>query len=73
MVKFARSASAAQGFAGSNSGHGNGTAHQAMLRLCLTCHNWKDAQLRIHNYVLGGFGEKKEKNKILKKKAKIKE
>ena len=32
VVKFAHSASEAQSFAGSNPGHGHGTAHQAMLR-----------------------------------------
>ena len=32
VVKFERSALAAQGFAGSNPGHGHGTTHQTMLR-----------------------------------------
>ena len=32
VVKFARSALAAQGFAGSDPGHGPSTAHQAMFR-----------------------------------------
>ena len=32
VVKFTRCASAALGFAGSDPGHGHGTAHQAMLR-----------------------------------------
>ena len=39
VVKFVRSASAAQGFTGSNPGHGHGTACQAMLRRHPTCHN----------------------------------
>ena len=39
VVKFAYSASAAQGFAGSNPAHGHGTAHQAMLRQRPTSHN----------------------------------
>ena len=52
---------AAQGFVGSTPGHGHGTTHQATLGRCPTCHSWKDPQLRIHNYVPGGFGEKKEK------------
>ena len=39
VVKFARSASAAQGFAGSDPGRGHGTAHQAMLRQHPTCHS----------------------------------
>ena len=67
MVKFAHFALAAQGFMGSDPGHGHGTAHQAMLRWRPTCHNWKDPQLKIYNYVLGGFGEKKEKKNPKKK------
>ena len=39
VVKFTLSALVAQGFAGSDPGHGHGTAHQAMLRQCPTCHN----------------------------------
>ena len=39
VVKFARSALAAQGFTGSNPGCGHGTAYQAMLRRRPTCHN----------------------------------
>ena len=39
VVKFAHSAWAAQGFTGSNPGHGCGTAHQAMLKQRPTCHN----------------------------------
>ena len=39
VVKFARSTSAAQGFAGSDPERGHGTAHQAMLRWGPTCHN----------------------------------
>ena len=63
MVGFVRSALVARGFAGSDPGRGHGTARQAMLRRCLTCHSWKDPQLKIHNCVPGGFGEKKEKKK----------
>ena len=59
---------AAQCFVGSNPGHGHGIAHQTTLRQHPICHNQKDPQRRIYNYVPGGFGEKKEKNKILKKK-----
>ena len=36
VVKFTRSASEAQGFAGSAPGHRPSTTHQAMLRWCLT-------------------------------------
>ena len=58
---------AAQCFVGSNPGHGHGTAHQTTLRQRPTGHSWKDPQLRLYTYVPGGFGEKKEKNKIFKK------
>ena len=66
MVKFSSSAWAARGFSGSNPGHGHGTAHRATLRQHPTWHNWKDSQLKMHNYVPRGFGEKKEKIKIFK-------
>ena len=59
---------AAQCFIGLNPGCGHGTARRATLRQRPTCHNWEDPQQRIYNYVLGGFGEKNEKNKIFKKK-----
>ena len=39
VIKFACSTSAAQGFAGSDPGHGHGTARQAVLRQHPTCHN----------------------------------
>ena len=45
VVKCAHSALAAQGFTSSDSGHGRGTALQAMLRWRLTEHNQKDLQL----------------------------
>ena len=60
VVKFACTALVAQGFAGSDPGCGHGAAHQTMLR------RRPRAQLerpttKIYDYVLGGFGEKKEK------------
>ena len=55
---------AAQCFVGSYPGRGHGTAHQTTLRQRPTCHNEKDPQQRIYNYVLGGFGEKKEKENL---------
>ena len=64
--EFVHSASEAQGFTGSDPGRRHGTAHQATLRQHPTCHNQKDPQRRIYKYVLGGFGEKKEKIKSLK-------
>ena len=57
----------AQRFVGSNPGCGHGTAHQTTLRQHPTCHNQKDPQRGIYNYVRGGFGEKKAKIKSLKK------
>ena len=66
VVKFTSSDSVAQGFTGLNPGHGHGTAHQAMLRQCPTCHNWRDPQLKYTIMYWGAYGEKKEKN--LKKK-----
>ena len=58
----------AQCFVGSNPRRGHGTAHQTTLRQRPTCQTMKYPQQRIYNYVPGGFGEKKEKNKIFKKK-----
>ena len=59
----------AQCFIGLGPGCGHGTAHWATLRQHPTCHNRKDPQRKIYNYVPGGFGEKKEKKlKIFKKK-----
>ena len=66
VVEFMHSASAAQGFTGSDPGRGHGAAHQTMLRWHPTCHNQKHPQLKVHNYVPEGFGEKKEKIKSLK-------
>ena len=62
----------AQCFVGSNPGRGHGSAHQTTLRQHPTCHNYEDPQRRIYNYVPGGFGEKKGKNKIFKQKQKQK-
>ena len=61
LVTFMRSASAAQGFTGSDPGHGHGTTHQAMLRQHPTCHNWKDPQLKY--YILGDLGRKSKKKR----------
>ena len=52
---------AAQCLIASNPGHIHGTAHQTTLRQRPTCHNQKDPQRRIYNYVPGGFGEKRKK------------
>ena len=66
MVKFARSAAAAQGFAGLDPGRGHGTTHQATLRRRPICHNWKDLQLRYTAVYQGRFGEiKQEKKKFI--------
>ena len=62
---------AAQCFVGSGPGRGHGTARRAALRRRPACHNWRDPQQRVYSYVPGGFGEKKEKNKIFKKKKNV--
>ena len=60
---------AAQCFVGSNPGRGHGTAHQTTLRPHPTCHNYEGPTMKsVYNYVPGGFGDKKEKIKSLKKK-----
>ena len=60
-----RSASVAQSFAGSDPGCGHSTARQAMVRWHPTCHI-EGPTTEIYNYVLWGFGEKKqEKTKRL--------
>ena len=63
MVKFAFSASAVQGFAGLDPGHGHGTTHQAMLRRHPTCHNQKDLQLEYTLCTGGLWGEEEEGEK----------
>ena len=63
MVKFTRCAAAAEGFAGLDPGRRHGTARQTTLRWRPTCHNYRDSQLKVCNYVLGGFGEKKAEKK----------
>ena len=60
MVEFVHSASATQGFAGSDPGCGRGTAHQAMLRQRSHIARPGGPTTRIYSYVLGGFGEKKK-------------
>ena len=70
MVKFARSASAAQGFTGSDTGRGGpNTTHQDMLRQCPMHHNQKDLQLEYTTMSWGGrlWGEEEEKKKKKKK------
>ena len=61
VVKFVCSPSAAQGFAGSDPGRGHGTACQAVLRRRPTYR--ARGTTRIYNYALGGFGEKKKKER----------
>ena len=62
VVKLVRSASAAQGFAGSDPGRGQGTTHWAMLRRHPTCHHCRDPQLKYATMYWGALGRKK-KNK----------
>ena len=64
VVKFARSVSVAQGFAGLDYGWGHGTTHQAMLRWHPTQHNHKDLALEyitMYWETLGGRRRKKRK------------
>ena len=63
VVKLAHSAAAAQGFSGSDPGGGHGTAHQATLRWCPTCHNQKDPQLKYTTIYWGDLGRKNRKKK----------
>ena len=63
VVKIVCSTLAAQGFAGSNPGCRHSTAHQAMLRLCPTCHNQKDPQLKYTTVHWGHLGRKSRKKK----------
>ena len=58
MVKFLRSASAAQGFPSSDPGHGHGHT-EAMSHIAQP----ESLIARIYNYVLQGFGEKRKKKK----------
>ena len=60
----------AQGFASLDPRRGHGTARWAMLRQHPMCHNWKDLQVKIHDCVLWGFGDKKVEEKKRKKKRK---
>ena len=61
VVKFVRSTSAAQGFAGSNPGLGPGTSHQAMRRQCPTQQSQTDLQLE---YTTMYFGEKEKRRRL---------
>ena len=63
MVKFGHSPSVAQGFAGSDSGCRPSTTHQAILEVASHIEKLEGPTTRIYNYVLGGFGKKKKKEK----------
>ena len=54
VVKFMLSTSAAQGFTGSDPGHAQVVSHMPKLEGLTT---------KMYNYVLGGFGEEKQKIK----------
>ena len=56
MVEFARSASAAQGFADLDPGRTPNTAHQAMLSQHPTWRNQRDSQLGYTTMYWGAFG-----------------
>ena len=53
--------SAAQGFAGSDPGHGHGSSGHAEVVSHIA--QPEAMTTRIYNYVLGGFGKKKKKKK----------
>ena len=63
MVKFVCSPSAAQGFAGSDPGRVQGTAHQAMLRRWPTQHSQKDLQLEYTTMYWGSLGRRRREKK----------
>ena len=63
VVKFVCSTMAAQGFAVLDSGHGHGTAYEAMLRQRPMCHNWKDPKLKYTTMYWGDLGRKVRKKK----------
>ena len=62
VLKFTHSASAAQGFASSDPGRGHGT-HRSSGHAEAASHmpQLEGPTIKIHSYVPGGFGEKKEK------------
>ena len=68
MVKFARSASAAQGFASLDPGRGHGMACQAMRKQRATCHSQKDPQLESTTMSWGASGRRRRERKKKKKK-----
>ena len=59
VVKFMCSLSVAQGFTGSDPGHGCGTAHQAIEAASHTAQP-EAFTTRIYNCVLGDFGKEKK-------------
>ena len=67
MVKFGHSASAAQGFTGSDPGHGPSTTHQAMLRRRPTWQSQKDLQLEYTTMAWGTFGGEEEEERRIGK------
>ena len=64
VVRFMRSALVAQGFMGLDPGHGQGTAHQVMLRQHPTRHNQKDPQLQYTTMYWGSLGKRRKKKSI---------
>ena len=65
VIGFTCSASVAQGFASLGPGLGHGTAHQATLRQCPTCHNWKDPQLKYTTMHRGALKGRRRRRKRL--------
>ena len=64
VLEFAHSASAAQRFTDSDPGHRPSTVHQAKTEAASHIAEPEGPKTRIYNYVLGGFGKKKEKKRL---------
>ena len=64
MVEFTYSASTAQGFTGSDPGHGPSTTHQAMPRQSHIAQP-EGPTTRIYNYVQRALGRRRKKEKRL--------
>ena len=63
VVKFACSASAAQGFTGSDPEHRPGTTHQALLKQRPTQHSQQHSQLEYTSVYWGTLGRRRREGK----------
>ena len=64
MVKFAHSTLAAQGFTNLDLGQGHGTPSSGHAEAVSHIAHPESLTTRIYKYLLGGFGEKKQKLKF---------